>query len=40
VCAPEAHRQFKEGCKKRGIKINKEANKLIYPEGYVGKKWN
>lgn len=40
VCAPEAHAQFKAGCKKRGIKIDKETNKLIYPAGYVGKKWN
>jgi hypothetical protein len=40
VCAPDAHKQFKAGCKKRGIKIDKETNKLIYPAGYVGKKWN
>jgi len=39
ICNPSAHAQFKAGCKKRGIKIDKETNKLIYPTGYVGKKW-
>ena len=39
ICSPDAHKQFKAGCKKRGIKIDKETNKLIYPPGYVGKRW-
>lgn len=32
ICATIEHKQFKQGCKKRGILIDKENNKLIYPE--------
>jgi hypothetical protein len=34
ICAPLSHKSFKQGCKKRGIIIDKKNNKLIYPEGY------
>jgi hypothetical protein len=32
ICAPEAHKSFKAGCKKRGIVIDKKNNTFIYPE--------
>lgn len=40
ICNSMAHKQFKDGCKKRGIKIDKANNKLIYPDNYKGKRLN
>lgn len=35
ICASYEHKSYKQGCKKRGIIIDKENNKLIYPENYT-----